>query len=228
MGSNVINWHAKAGRSVGIGAIDYTPARVGQTLHIPCSRGHRVDVELKERCQPEMLGKKLLRAGWTIGNHLLCPKHSKKPKAPEAPQQETNDMPAVEAVKMPPLMTVQPSIITRDSSDAARTAKRAAMQWLDEAFDVAKGTYSPGVTDETIAKETGLAAAKVKELREEFYGALKVPSDIDELKREMAGFYAQLEQLNADHSARHEALVAAANATDARIEAIVQRNGWRA
>lgn len=229
MAGNVIDWHAKAGRAIGIGALDYTPTRIGQTLHLPCARGHRVDFTLNTRLPPEVLAKKLLQKGWTIGSRLLCPKHSTKTKAPTpAPQEEIEDMKQMNVISIEQkALQVPVTQATPASSDAARSAKRAAMQWLDEAFDVTKGQYNSGVSDDTIAKETGLAPAKVKELREEFYGALKVPSELDALMREMAGIYTRLEQMNAEHSARHEAIVAAANAIDARIESLAKLNGWK-
>lgn len=71
------------------------------------------------------------------------------------------------------------------ASDPARAAKRAVMQWLDEAFNVEKGTYQAGVSDATIAKETGVAETKIKALREEFYGPLGEPDELREMKAKL-------------------------------------------
>lgn len=105
------------------------------------------------------------------------------------------------------------------ASDEARAAKRAVMQWLDEAFNVEKGTYRAGISDASIAKETGVAEAKVKALREEFYGPLGEPEELRVMRDDLA-----LVKKNI------VAALAGYDETIARIErrfeAACAKNGW--
>lgn len=234
-------WHEKAAHKLGLATLNYTPTRIGQTLHIPCSRGHVVDYPLNTRLPPEQVAKKLMQKGWTVGSKLTCPKHSKKSKAPaSAPQQENEDMSVVAPDPIPhradPFLPSAQAVQTPKqaatmTSDAARVAKRAVMQWLDEAFDVAKGTYNAGVSDETIAKETGLSAGKVKELREEFYGSLREPSELAACREEIAAIKrhaeARIAEIEADAKAAIGALARDCDNAVARIESLAKLNGWR-
>jgi hypothetical protein len=74
-------WRAEVGRKIGH-VLDFTPTRVGQTLHVPCARGHKVDVEINKPMPPEAVTRKMLHDGWTIGNRLLCPEHARKKAEP--------------------------------------------------------------------------------------------------------------------------------------------------
>lgn len=77
--SRADNWARTTALKLGLGGvIDYTPARVGQTLHLPCKHGHLVDFFVKSRVPPEAISKMLLKEGWTTGHKLTCPEHSRK------------------------------------------------------------------------------------------------------------------------------------------------------
>ncbi|WP_375188469.1 hypothetical protein [Sphingobium yanoikuyae] len=74
-------WAQSLAARIGMGGtIDFTPARVGQTLHLPCAGGggHKVDVRIGPNQHPDAVAKKLLAEGWSLGNKLRCPRHTRK------------------------------------------------------------------------------------------------------------------------------------------------------
>lgn len=80
-------WEAEVARKLGIGGvIDFSVTRLGQTLHVPCSRGpdghgHLVDVKIRPNLDPNGTCKQMIGAGWIVGRRrLICPDCLKKPK----------------------------------------------------------------------------------------------------------------------------------------------------
>lgn len=167
-------WQEAAGRRLGIGTVEFVPTRVGQTLHLPCARGHRVDFEINQRFPPDQLARKLAQAGWTVGSKLLCPKHTRKRRPDrERGSHEQENITMTETPKTSP-------------SEAARAKRRDAMDMLTLAFKLAQdgksGTYQDGYSDAKIAKETGLAEKAVADLREDFFGPLGEPAELGEFR----------------------------------------------
>jgi hypothetical protein len=180
------DWPLAVGTRLGVGAaVNFTGTAVGQTLHIPCARGHMVDFKIAGHTAPDAVAKRMLGQGWTIGRKLLCPKHARKTKAIPAPvpgeQEEPMSEPEIALpahVELPPpAVTVKPV-----ASERAKAAQREALKWLDESFNIEKGTYAAGVSDATIAKEAGISTAAVAQLREQFFGPLKAPSEVEEMR----------------------------------------------
>lgn len=96
------DWHSSFARRIGVSGIEYTPAGVGQTLHIECSHGHLADVRVEKRMPQEAVVKKMLRAGWTLGHKLTCPDCQRKPKSngacgTQAPPKKEDAVVAAEA-----------------------------------------------------------------------------------------------------------------------------------
>ena len=214
-------WQQAVAWEIGLGGtVDFTPARVGQTLHLPCSRGHIVDFYINARMPPEAVAKKLMQKGWSIGSKLCCPKHARKSKksAPGAPTPKEDPTMATElpeAVELPaPPVSVKPA-----PSDAAKAKRREALQWLSESFNVEKGAYASGVSDASIAKETGLAENAVAQLREEFYGPLKEPEAVAQMRAELAALKTRI----ADREKTTETEI---RAFEARFGRICDKNGW--
>ncbi len=301
-------WEAAVTRHIGVSGIEFTPTRVGQTLHLPCSRGHLVDFTFQGAKPPEFIAKKLLQQGWTIGHKLLCPEHSRKSgqakcgtEAPPMPVQLVAppikkrlhtggkkpwaQMKIAEALeqfgslrvgqiadltqltpastdqalrrmigkgevvrngpqgaslyslitKEPPMpeatvTPIQPVPATAEISDAARTARRLATLLLEEKFDVATGQYRDGYTDEKVAKETGAALAFVFKRREDDFGPLKVPGDLqdcrDEIARIRLSAQQQLEAIEVENRQKIGLIVRDLDNCVNRIETLVRRNGW--
>ena len=168
------DYEAAISRRLGA-AIVFVPTRVGQTLHLPCARGHKVDFEINTRFPPDQLARKLVHAGWTIGNKLVCPKHSRKRRPEREQEPETHEE--------TPTMTepAKPS-----PSEAARAKRRDAMDLLTLSFKLAEdgktGTYQEGYSDAKIAKDVGLSEAAVATIREEFFAPLGEPAELGEFR----------------------------------------------
>lgn len=216
-------WQLEVGRRIGVhGPIDFTPARVGQTLHLPCARGHRVDYPLNKPMPPEAVAKDLMKKGWTVGSKLLCPKHARKTKAIPAPVPGEQEEPMSEPeIALPAGVELPPPAVSAKApaSDRARAAQREALNWLGESFNVEKGTYAKDVSDATIAKETGLAVAVVIKLREDFYGPLKAPGEVEEMR-------GAIKRLRSDISENGETLRQAIRTLELRLDRLCEKNGW--
>jgi len=300
------NWHRNVALKIGVGgAVDFTPARVGQTLHIPCSHGHTVDFRVNSRMPPEVVAKKMIQKGWTVGSKLTCPEHSRKPKkkagkaacGTQAPPKASDKPAKVQkvprgkgelqaairdalAVATEPMtstelaaavgtgadnMTValvramRNNLVTRtdkrpfryslkkaepmntnvtpitqapeeapkvNASEAARTAKRATMEWLQECFDVDKGRYKEGISDATIAKETGLAETAVAALREEFFGPLKELAEIEFARSELNRLEQRITEFEQQAAAVVEEWRRDLSAHRNRLGNLVGKNNW--
>jgi hypothetical protein len=209
------SWPTAVARRIGLGgSIDFTTTRVGQTLHIPC-RGngrnhlpHIVDVPIKPGQNPEAIAKKLLHDGWKIGHRLLCANSCKK-------KREEPAMAGITLEPQPPEEQPAPT-----PTPAAGRARRLVYMALEEDYDEVKKAYRPGKSDAGIAKECGVAEALVKTIREESYGPLAVPSELDALRR-------LVEQFRKDAAAAHEAAVNAAVELERKITAVCKRNNWQ-
>lgn len=248
-------------RALGIPHGSFTidrPAGGAFLFHIPCDGGkaresHTAILERTNMPNPDRIRRVIAAIGWrTNGRHITCPecqaaeraakaarKAAPKPPASPAPIQETKPMPTDNVTPIATAAAPQPS---KD----ARAMRRAVLEWLEQGYDTDAGRYRPGITDATIAKETGAAAQMVGKLREEFYGDAGEPPELQEardiIQRErealeranttIAGKVAEakatIERLEKDiaDNVRHcEKQVAAALE---RIEQIAKRNGWAA
>lgn len=108
------------------------------------------------------------------------------------------------------------------ASDKARAAKRAAMEHLSESFNVERGTFAPGVSDASIAKDTGLAEAGVKKLREEFFGPLGEPDELRALREELSAARTDVAALKQMVATGEQTI----NNIGRRIETYFQKQGW--
>lgn len=205
-------WPAATARRIGLrGAIDFTPSRVGLTLHVPCARGHSYDVVVAPGSHPDQVAKKMLGTGWTFGRHLLCPDHGRKSEQPKkekaAPMSAaTASAPAVSAAQAVP-------------SDAAKRAHRLVMMLLEDQYDENAKSYRPGWTDAKVAQETGAAEAHVRETRERYFGPADMPPEVADLLKQAAA-------LHCDALAAAAELRASADAIQRRLVSLCQSNGW--
>lgn len=127
-------------------------------------------------------------------------------------------------VPTPPVPPAQPSALS--PTDAARAMRRAVLQWLDEAYDVGKSIYRAGVTDESIAKETGASVALVKQLREENYGPLSMPPELTEVMEELAGIKRDLLTTREKFDSAMSAITGRAMAAEQKLSRVANKNGW--
>lgn len=142
---------------------------------------------------PEQLPAHFKKRGWQIRNRTTCPHCAIKSK--EKPMSK----PA----------TVTP-ISVAANTDAAKKNKRTVIIALEDYFDENARQYRDGQSDDKVAGELGLAPAFVAMVREEFFGKLAEPSEVQAMRNEVA------------------ALEKSMAAVKARLETLVARNGWAA
>lgn len=150
------------------------PRRGGDVAIVTCTHpGCKSSDEwqMQNRCPPERVHKTFIRRGWTLGRKPLCPEHSIIPK--DKPMQKT---PAI-------------------SPNAVR-AQVLMIQLLGDHFDVAKGAYTDGWTDQKIADKAGMSLQAVMTFRTEGFGPIKEPPEIAKLAREIEAFRSMVRDAN--------------------------------
>lgn len=198
-------WQVATARRIGLGGeIDFTPSRIGQTLHIPCARGHIVDLILKGREHPDVVAKMMLNKGWTIGHKLICPDCQRKKKRKASEVKETMAT-----------VTEKPT----PSPDAKR-AHRMVMMLLEEQYDETNKCYRSGWDDARIASESGASKAHVAEQRETYFGPPGMPSEAQKLHEDM-------ERLRDQALAAINAINDGIADVAAKIERLIKANGWK-
>lgn len=197
------NWPKATAMRLGLGgAVDYTPARVGITIHVPCERGHHlVDFKVKHGLNPEGVAKRMLEAGWTIGRNPICPDCNRKKK----------DKKMVEKSNVEP--------ITPKPSAAAGKARRLVYMALEEYYDEAAKAYRSPHSDASIANECGVSEALVKTIREESYGPLAEPDAI-------AGLRSSLQSAHTQAAAAMATFQSEVTRIENSLAALAKRNGW--
>lgn len=152
-------------------------------FHLACAKGCPETLVYRTRIllPVDVIASKIANMGWRLGSKSVCPNHHEREKPMPANDAHT----AIAIVPKPPSMD-------------ARAARRDALAWLDEAFNIEQGRFRAGVSDETIGKEVGLSADAVAQLREEFYGPIKRPAEYDAIKAEVD------DMVNAADKIRHD------------------------
>lgn len=194
----------------------YTPTTIGQTLHVPCARGHMHDFTITGALPPEVVAKKMLQAGWTVGRKLVCPLHTRKPKPKAA-----NELEEIE-VAQPATNNVAPV----QTSEQVREARRMAHMMLEEQFDIPKGCFKGGYTDKRIADECGVSEQWVKQRREEEFGPLKTPPEIAQASEELARMEETATNLRAHCLAVCDDLDKNIAQHRQRLAGLVRANNW--
>lgn len=185
------------------------------TLLIQCGEcPDPVPFSLNKALPVEPMAKKIAQAGWTM-KPCLCPKHALAAKLARMSEEEPQ-MPEPTPPQSPP-----------DRSAQARAASRAVMQWLEQSFDDTAGRYKAGFSDQTIADETGCSVQYVGQLREQFYGPLKAPTEFDRLVQEVGELKAGADRLEQDAKAAAEVIRSAAAALERKLESAFTKNGWK-
>jgi hypothetical protein len=269
------------------GAVEFTPARVGQTLHIPCSHGHIADFPVNSRMPPEAVAKKMIQKGWTIGSKLTCPEHARKKKAAPPKQREyapgvevkvlealkqfpllsraelgdltghsqaglgfalrhlleckkierhgapgsrnvKYSLPGANTPKDEPMATAATSLpeSTPVPTDAAREARRLATMLLEEHFDVATGRYNGGYSDKKVADESGAAVQFVAKRREEDFGPLREPAEIEEAKERLNALESKIADFEKQSILTVESWRRDLAAHRNLLQGLIRKNGW--
>jgi hypothetical protein len=183
---------------------------LGTSLNITleCRLCGEVTTQLHQRFPPEKARKVLVGKGWRFhGREATCPKCAKAAIKHKDDKAMANEQ--------PPL-----------TSEAAKVARRIAIRWLDEAFDVAKGRYREGMNDEQIASETGLSAKAIADLRAEFGYDFKEPEEIAEWRHRITEAGRQLDECERGAKAMFAAIKADLHKLSAEIDKVCERNNW--
>lgn len=193
----------------------------GLSVFIPCKGpcDQVITFRTPKVMSPEGLRRKLEVDGWRLARPRHCPNcNAARPQTKEKP---VTDKPTLAVVPTPPAPPAAPT-----PTDAARAMRRAVIQWLEEAYDVDKANYRAGVTDESIAKDTGAALALVKQLREENYGPLSLPPELAEVMEELGGIKRELTTTREKFDSAMSAITGRAMAAEQKLARIAQKNGW--
>ena len=119
---------------------------------------------------------------------------------------------------------------TAAPTEPTRMQKRQIMDALEDAYDLNKGRYVGGETDETLAKALGILPGWVAKLREEFFGPDGGNEDIDVLLTECADSVAKLQKLLKDAEAldaQVRVAIREVQATQTKLDAIKKAVGPR-
>lgn len=212
------------------GRIEFSTTSTSVTIMVPCCRKHKVPVRLSKKFPPEVVAKKLMQAGWKVGNKLTCPKHAKGHRREQGMDgdqidacalPETTEQQPAHAWLLPqqeeaPMTTPTPP---PSASVAAKAKQVEAITWLAESFDAEKGVFKGDVSDATIAKETGLSVEAVVALREQFFGELKEPPEIAAFRRDLAACKEKIESIGTD-------ALKSLGSLERRFEALCRKLGY--
>jgi hypothetical protein len=178
------------------------------------------------RMPPTKVAKSLRARGWYIGNSArkhICPEHWKG----QGEMVEGNRPPNLKVVPPSGGSVVAMVMAEQSVSDKAKAAKRLAYDWLGEAFDVAEGQYKdPSITDASIAKDVGLSEKVIADLREEFFGPMKAPSEVRALRDEVRAAEERAGALVTEFNTKMAGIQKDIIAIDKRIDALVLKKGW--
>ena len=115
-------------------------------------------------------------------------------------------------------MEPKPTVI--EVSDSVRRAQREAMELIEADYDMAAKCYRSKTTDKIIADTCKLSENRVAELREQFFGPLAEPSEIEDIRKEMA-------KVHADAEVALRSLEASQKLLTSRLDSLASSNGWK-
>jgi hypothetical protein len=178
------------------------------------------------RMPPHKVAKSLRARGWYIGNSArkhICPEHGKG----HGEMVENNRPTHLKSVPSGQGSIIAMVVAEQSATDKAKQAKRLAYDWLTEAFDVEAGQYrDPTITDASIAKDVGLSEKVITDLREEFFGPIKAPSEVRVLMNEVRAAEEQVAALVTEYTAKMDGVRKEIIAIDKRLDALVLKRGW--
>lgn len=76
------------------------------------------------------------------------------------------------------------------------------------------------------AREVGLAEAAVAKLREEFFGSLKEPAEIQQWRDKIAALEARANKMENEAGDACAAILKELRQLSSKIDSAVERNGW--
>ena len=192
------------------------PTGAGRFATLQCSRCPEVgEVRFTGTLPPpSMLDKKFTQKGWKLDPHI-CPACVEKEKAEKQVKKEQAQ---VQKTNTPTALADNPVLKAVSVDTHKATAKMHRL--LAEHFDADDGVYSEGWNDDRVAKESGMSASHVTEVRNLAYGELKEPDELIELKKGIAALNALISETLI--SAQKEV-----NALNKRVDEIRTKLGFK-
>jgi len=212
---------------------------------VTCECGSTLDVIYPSgRLPPVAIRQKLQRKGWRIQRRTCqCPacwgkvpaNSNEEPEAmvsttvaQDTAIREMNERKAVEEVPLP----------SERQTPNARKVHRAVMGWLEEAYEEEHKRYKRGFSDISIAEETGAAPQYVAKVREDYFGALGTPPEIEKLTAALDAASRELSELRVATLGKIDKVrtdyIAAAKPISDKVDrlrenlfTLKQENGWK-
>lgn len=196
------------------------PTTGQKAANICCSLCDAVGVlPLHSLMPPEIIDKKFVQKGWELDPNT-CPdcvvKRERAKAAAKAARKEQKNMNAVTNTKPAGALADNPALKAVSADLHKATAKMHQLLAIN--FDADEGRFAEGWDDERIAKESGISATHVTEVRNVAYGELKEPEEVTALRND----------IKALHDLINETLLAAqkeVNALNNRVVEITKKLG---
>lgn len=224
-----INTYLDALQKAVPGAI-YHADRVSVWIDVPCNGCGRLVKRAwhgKSRMPPVRLSRILKERGWTVGNRKnkhICPDHQPMRTIAEVWSPDPGTVKIIDVDEREDEMT---ETVEMSPSDKARNARRETILLLEEVFNPETGRFKAGEDDASVASVTGLSTEAVGKLREEFYGPLKVPGEIEAALAELTGISKSITATREHFTGELIRLENRVADVQKRVDALVEKNGWK-
>lgn len=119
------------------------------------------------------------------------------------------------------------AVETATPSEAAKVVRRLVYTAIEEAYDESGKRYKSPHSDASIAKDVDCAENLVATVRDEFFGPIGEPPEIDAIRVEVAALMERATQLKTDADLMYKDLLGKADALNRRLDTLISRNGWK-
>lgn len=184
-------------------------------VKVTCACGEVGELSMARALMPpEVISKKLQQRGWTDVNKKqpICP-------ACNAPKEKP-------VSKADPVLTLVSGTDMQNATPDAKKQHRRIMEALLSVFDEDTMRYSNGYSDQRVADETSAPVNAVKKCREDYFGALAVPAEVDVVRSALTEAERMLNNLKAQTEDR----IQNAEAEVAKLRTlwtnVARANGW--
>lgn len=228
------DWEQNVRREVP-GAVILNNAVAAECIRLDCTS--RVEIGYSgSRMPPVAIRGRIINKGWTIGKKgPVCPDCGSRKTPAEEPkvitttaEQDTMNQNPETPFEAPP---------SAAQSQDARKVHRAVMGWLEEAYDEERKQYRKGFSDQSIATETGAAVSYVSKCRDDYFGVLGMPveievltADIARMEREAREFIEatqkRLAEAANEFAATRTAITDRIESVRSRLGKLIKDNGW--
>ena len=155
---------------------------------------------------PQAAIPKIIQIGWDVNGKLTCPAcvaMKKRSTLKTAEPKMTNKQQPAKATGN------WRDLASSLSDDQRRKNKRIVIAALEDYYDDVASAYREGKSDKGVATELDLAEGFVQEVREELFGSIKPPSEMQALLTEMVELQMGLDNLKL------------------RVDAVIVKQGWK-